>query len=76
MFCESLLNSPPQEGIMSDKKTTIKQTLEQQHGQLFKLIPEQVQKISDNESLEQPYVGEIVDSITTYSVYEKPIFNR
>ena len=61
---------------MSNKKTIIKHTLEQQHGQLFKLTQEQVQKISDNESLEQPYVGEIVDSITTYSVYEKPIFNR
>jgi hypothetical protein len=52
---------------MSTTKPKHNQTLEQKHRHLFKDSPEYLKP--DSESLEQPYAGEVVETITTYSVY-------
>lgn len=44
-------------------------SLERQHRELF---GDRV-GVSDIDSLEQPYAGEVVETVTTYSVYEEPI---
>lgn len=46
------------------------QKLEKLHRKLFKEEPGLLRPESD--SLEQPYAGEVVDTLTTYSVYGEP----
>lgn len=60
---------------MSKRKLTETQTLEQLHRQLFK-SHENKHLSGDEESLEQPYVGDIVDSVTTNSAYTDPRFGK
>jgi hypothetical protein len=55
---------------MSTVKSKQNHTLEKMHRKLFKEQPEFLRPESD--SLEQPYAGEIVDTVTTYSVYGEP----
>jgi hypothetical protein len=45
-------------------------SLEQQHRQLFPEIPQGIVELEES-SLEQPYFGQFVQTVTTYSVYEK-----
>jgi len=54
---------------MSKRKIDSKQELERQHRKLFKERPEYLRP--DPESLEQPFVGEVVDTFTTDSAYEE-----
>ena len=56
---------------MSKEKQPVEQSLEQMHRRLCKVRPELLRP--DPESLEQPYAGEVVDTVTTYSVYEEPV---
>lgn len=45
-------------------------TLEEQYLQVFKAEPQAPQP--EEPSFEQPYFGRVVQTVTTYSVYEKP----
>jgi hypothetical protein len=60
---------------MSNRNPIQKQDLEQLHRQLFK---NRRDDFPDNEaeSLEQPYVDEIVDSITSDSTFAVPKFSQ
>lgn len=46
------------------------QSLESQYLQVFKAAPQAPQPVEP--SLEQPYFGRVVQTVTTYSVSEKP----
>ena len=66
-----LISGRPYKGAgMSTGKTKRNQELVKKHRQLFKEQPEFLRPESD--SLEQPYAGEVVDTLTTYSVYGEP----
>jgi len=52
---------------MSTTKQTRNQSLTEAHRKLFKEQQEFLRQ--DSDTLEQPYAGEVVDSVTTYSVY-------
>ncbi len=45
------------------------------HKQLFGAAVRRQSPMAEHESLEQPYVGEIVQTVTTYSVYETPVIS-
>lgn len=55
---------------MSTAKRQQIQSLERKHRKLFKQQPDYLRP--ESESLEQPYAGEIVETVTTYSVYGEP----
>jgi hypothetical protein len=55
---------------MNRQKQKVNQGLEEAHRKLFKEQPDFLRPESD--SLEQPYAGEVVDTVTTYSVYGEP----
>jgi hypothetical protein len=55
---------------MSTGKHKVNQGLEEKHRKLFKEQPDFLRP--DSDSLEQPYAGEVVDTVTTYSVYGEP----
>ena len=62
---------PYQVNEMAAEKAKKIQDLEKLHRKLFKEQPALVRPESD--SLEQPYAGEVVDTLTTYSVYGEPV---
>jgi hypothetical protein len=55
---------------MATTKPKTIQGLTKKHAALFKQGLESARQ--DSESLEQPYIGEIVETVTTYSVYGEP----
>lgn len=62
-----LISGRPYEGVgMDTAKRKQNQSLVQKHRKLFKQ-PDFLRP--DSESLEQPYAGEVVETITTYSLY-------
>ncbi len=54
---------------MSKRKSTETEKLEQIHQQFFKVREDECSVRGDEESLEQPYADEVVDSLTTDSAY-------
>ena len=58
---------------MSKEELQQIQELMKQHQQLFGAAARKQSELADYESLEQPYAGEIVQTVTTYSIYEAPI---
>lgn len=66
-----VISGRPYRGMgMRAEKPKVNQSLVQKHRKLFKERPEFLRP--DSESLEQPYAGEVVETITTYSVYGEP----
>ena len=69
-FSRRLAFRPYMGSSMTTAKDKQIQILEKKHRKLFKEQPEFLRP--DSESLEQPYAGEVVETITTYSVYGEP----
>lgn len=61
--------------MSKDERKEIRKLVEQ-HQKLIKNSQLQRPPLGDSESLEQPYLGEVVDTVTTYSIYEEPIIGR
>lgn len=62
------------ETSMGRQKRPENQQLEQMHRKLFKEQTEYLR--ADFDSLEQPFAGEVVDAVTTYSPYGEPIVEK
>jgi hypothetical protein len=54
-----------------DPKTQHQPLIERKYEQYF--TPQKTTNNNDSDSLQQPLQGEVVDSVTTYGVYEPPI---
>jgi len=55
---------------VSNSKTIVEQNLEQQHEQLFHQSFNNIENISEEDSLEQPHAMKFVDTTTTYLIHD------
>jgi len=60
---------------MEKQPISVSKQLERQYSELFKKSNPLIDAVMED-SLEQPYVDMIVETVTTYSVYEEPIIQR